>query len=77
MENPPDYHRIGSGLLTKRNQILPKNPRILQEVKIDGMWSKRAKIKILHYIKMVIFCSLKNLQFLQKKPKKVCVTKFS
>ena len=40
IENPSEYHKISSGLLKKRNQILPKIPRNLQNVKKVGMWNK-------------------------------------
>ena len=75
IENPPKYHKISSGLLKKRNQILPKIPRILQNVKIDGMWNKTSDNQdfVLHQnVGLVIFCSLKNQQFLQKSQKILC-----
>ena len=75
IENSPEYHKISSGLLKKRNRILPKNPRILQNVKRNVMWSKTRDRQdfVLHQnIGLVVFCSLKNLQFLQKSQKILC-----
>ena len=72
IENPPEYHKISSGLLKERNRILPKIPRILQNVKKDGMWSKTSDNQdfvLDQDVGLVIFCSLKNLQILQKSQK--------
>ena len=73
IENPPEYHKISSGLLKERNRILPKIPRILQNVKKDGIWSKTSDNQdfvLDQDVGLVIFfCSLRNLQILQRSQK--------
>ena len=74
IENLPEYHKISSGLLKKRNRSLPKIPRILQNVKIDSMWSKTSDNQdfvLQQDVGLVTSCSLKKMQFLQKKSQKI------
>ena len=75
IENLPEYHKISSGILKKRNRSLPKIRRILQNVKIDSMWSKTSDNQdfvLQQVVELVNYCLLKKLQFLQKSQKILC-----
>ena len=74
IENLPKYHKISSGLLKKTQSTFAKNSENLKECE-DGMWSKTSDNQdfVLHQdVGLVIFCSLKNQQFLQKSQKILC-----
>ena len=68
IKKPGEHNqKIRKSISRKRAEILPKSPKTLEDVKIEGAWrkTKQGKEFVLHQeIGLVIFATTEGLEFL-------------